>query len=152
MRGCIDSSGQTRSDREASRGQIFGEPFGAIDAVTGWTAGSHNRHLRQVGIPPFSPYIKDDGRIEYLPQKTGVIGMEDVQDADAQRFGLFPFFRRAVCGPRRQHIIRDLGRNPIRFQFLPPAVQYRFGRSKPAQQRMDRAVAEASHEREAQHR
>ena len=43
-------------------------------------------------------------------------------------------------------------RNPIRFQFLPPAVQYRFGRSKAAQQRMDRAVAEAPHEREAQHR
>src|SRR6185436_9135111 len=86
----VNSPSQSRGHRDTTGSQIFGESLRAIDAVTGGSPGPHNSHLGEVGKPRFTPYIEDGGRVEYLPQKTGVFGVEDVQNANSEAFRFLP--------------------------------------------------------------
>jgi hypothetical protein len=148
----VDSPGQAGGHVNTPGGQVFGESLGAIDPISGRPAGTDNSHLGESGIPLFPPYIKDGWRVEYLSQKTGVIGMEDIQNANSKGLRPFPLLEGPVGRPRGQDILGNLGRDPVRFQFFRPAVQDRVGRPKPAQERVNRAIPHTSNQGEAEHR
>ena len=69
MRSGIEPSRQSRVIGKSARSEILGQTLGAVQAVTGWPAGSNDCDLRQLRIPFLAAYIKDDRRIEDLPQQ-----------------------------------------------------------------------------------
>jgi hypothetical protein len=142
----IDSPGETGSHCNSSRSKVFREPFSTIQAIARGTPGPHNSDLWEIRVPPFSLYIKDDGRVIYLSQKTGIFRMQNIEDPHAERLCVIPLLFGPASGSRRQQIIRDLGRNSLRFQFFASSVQYRFRAPKMTQKGVRGSKAEASYE------
>jgi hypothetical protein len=152
MRRGINPAGETGSHCNSSRSKVFRESFGTIQAISGGAPGPHDGDLREVRVPAFPLYIKDDGRIVYLSQKTGIFRMQDIEDSYAERLRFVPLLFGALSGARRKQILRDFGWNSLRFQFFAARVQYRSRTPKITKKGVGSSKAEASYKGHPQHR
>jgi hypothetical protein len=147
----IDPAGEAGGHGNSPRSKILREPLGTIQAIAGGAPGPHNRDLREIRVPAFPLYIKDDRRVVYLSQKTGIFRMQDIEDSHAERLRFIPLLFGAIGGSRRKQIVRDFGRNSLRFQFFAVRVQYRSRTPKMTQKGVGGPKAEASDEGHPQH-
>src|SRR5262249_24840474 len=97
-----------------------------IEAVTCRPPCTHNRKLRQSGIPFLPRNIKYYRRIENLSKEWRIKRIKNINNANPQLRCLFSFRLRALRGTWAKYILRNFRRNPQCFQFAANGVKDKF--------------------------